>query len=90
MYVCLIRTRSCWADTILPVVSKEPSCSSLLVRESECVPTAKRTARGLSWNEEQSTGQRNRIQVSQQTANLLINAGKANWITARSDLVEAK
>lgn len=38
----------------------------------------------------ESTGQRNRIQVSQQTADLLIEAGKANWITPRRDLVAAK
>ena len=38
----------------------------------------------------ESTGQRNRIQISQQTADLLIEAGKGNWILARKDLVEAK
>ena len=38
----------------------------------------------------ESTGQRNRIQVSQQTADLLIQAGKENWILPRKDLVEAK
>lgn len=38
----------------------------------------------------ESTGQRNRIQVSQQTADLLIEAGKSNWITPRRDLVECK
>lgn len=38
----------------------------------------------------ESTGQRNRIQVSQQTADLLIKAGKENWIVPRKDPVEAK
>jgi class 3 adenylate cyclase len=38
----------------------------------------------------ESTGQRNRIQVSQQTADLLIEAGKDNWVVPRKDLVEAK
>jgi hypothetical protein len=38
----------------------------------------------------ESTGIRNRIQASQQTADLLIEAGKANWVTPRKDLVEAK
>ena len=38
----------------------------------------------------ESTGKRNRIQLSQQTADLLIEAGKSNWITPRSELVECK
>jgi class 3 adenylate cyclase len=38
----------------------------------------------------ESTGQRNRIQVSQFTADLLLAAGKGNWIQAREDLVHAK
>ncbi|KAG7352534.1 family 3 adenylate cyclase [Nitzschia inconspicua] len=38
----------------------------------------------------ESTGQRNRIQVSQQTADLLVEAGKENWVVPRKDLVEAK
>ena len=38
----------------------------------------------------ESTGQRNRIQVSQQTADLLVEAGKEGWVVPRKDLVEAK
>jgi Adenylate and Guanylate cyclase catalytic domain len=38
----------------------------------------------------ESTGIANRIQVSQQTADLLIAAGKEHWLTKRDDLVEAK
>ena len=38
----------------------------------------------------ESTGMRNRIQLSQATADLLINAGKAAWIAKRSEEVEAK
>jgi tetratricopeptide (TPR) repeat protein len=38
----------------------------------------------------QSTGQSNRIQLSEQTANLLIEAGKSAWIQPRRDLVNVK
>ena len=38
----------------------------------------------------ESTGLRNRIQLSQATADLLIKAGKQSWIIKRSDEVEAK
>ena len=38
----------------------------------------------------ESTGLRNRIQLSKATADLLIKAGKQSWITKRSDEVEAK
>jgi class 3 adenylate cyclase len=38
----------------------------------------------------ESTGQRNRIQMSQPTAQLLMDAGKKNWIQARKDVVHAK
>lgn len=38
----------------------------------------------------ESTGLRNRIQLSQATADLLIKAGKQSWIVKRSDEVEAK
>jgi hypothetical protein len=38
----------------------------------------------------ESTGQRNRIQVSQSTAQLLIAADKENWIQPRDDVVHAK
>jgi len=38
----------------------------------------------------ESTGQQNRIQVSQNTADLLIAAGKERWLTAREELVNAK
>jgi hypothetical protein len=38
----------------------------------------------------ESTGQRNRIQASQATADLLILAGKTNWIHSREELVHAK
>lgn len=41
-------------------------------------------------NRMESTGLRNRIQLSQATADLLIKAGKQSWITRRSDEVEAK
>ena len=38
----------------------------------------------------ESTGSPNKIQMSQETANLLIAAGKSNWIEERSEKVEAK
>jgi class 3 adenylate cyclase len=38
----------------------------------------------------ESTSERNKIQVSQATAELLIAAGKQHWVTARSELVKAK
>ena len=38
----------------------------------------------------ESTGLRNRIQLSQATADLLIKAGKQSWIIKRSDEIEAK
>jgi class 3 adenylate cyclase len=38
----------------------------------------------------ESTGLRDRIQVSQETADLLISAGKPNWIEPRADKVIAK
>jgi class 3 adenylate cyclase len=38
----------------------------------------------------ESTGVPNRIQVSSTTAELLIAAGKANWVKPRDELVEAK
>ena len=38
----------------------------------------------------ESTGFANRIQVSETTANLLIAAGKSNWVTPREDKVNAK
>ena len=38
----------------------------------------------------ESTGQRNRIQISVATATLLIESGKENWIQPREDLVHAK
>jgi class 3 adenylate cyclase len=38
----------------------------------------------------ESTGTRNRIQVSQATADLLIDAGKQDWVQPREDLVNAK
>ena len=36
------------------------------------------------------TGIRDRVQISQETADLLIGAGKANWVTKREDVVYAK
>ncbi len=38
----------------------------------------------------ESTSLRNRIQLSQATADLLIKAGKSSWIAKRSDEVQAK
>lgn len=38
----------------------------------------------------ESNGQKGRIQVSQTTADLLVDAGKEKWLTARKDLIEAK
>lgn len=38
----------------------------------------------------ESTGQRGRIQLSQETADLLIAAGKVEWVTLRDDKVHAK
>ena len=37
-----------------------------------------------------STGIRNRIQISQSTANLLNGSGKAHWVKPREDAVKAK
>jgi class 3 adenylate cyclase len=38
----------------------------------------------------ESTGMKNRIQVSQETADLIISGGKANWVELREDMVHAK
>jgi class 3 adenylate cyclase len=38
----------------------------------------------------ESTGERGRIQVSQETADLLMAAGKSHWLKARDDMVVAK
>eukprot|EP00977_Amphora_coffeiformis_P003945 scaffold792_cov163-Amphora_coffeaeformis.AAC.4 len=38
----------------------------------------------------ESTGAKNRIHVSEQTANLLISAGKQDWVQQRTDRVTAK
>jgi class 3 adenylate cyclase len=38
----------------------------------------------------ESTGEKNRIQVSKSTADLLIEAGKSYWVKPREDLVHAK
>jgi hypothetical protein len=38
----------------------------------------------------ESTGERNRVQVSQATADLLVMAGKQHWIQPREGLVDAK
>ena len=38
----------------------------------------------------ESTGERDRIQMSQETANLLLAAGKSSWIRPREDKVVAK
>ena len=37
-----------------------------------------------------SNGEKGRIHVSEQTANLLIEAGKAHWVTPRDEKIEAK
>jgi class 3 adenylate cyclase len=38
----------------------------------------------------ESSSQPNRLQVSQKTAELVVEAGKGHWLTARKDLVNAK
>jgi class 3 adenylate cyclase len=38
----------------------------------------------------ESTGKRDMIQVSEETAKLLISVGKSKWLVARDDLIEAK
>jgi hypothetical protein len=38
----------------------------------------------------ESTGIRNKIQISQATANLLVSSGKAHWIRPRKEKVQAK
>jgi hypothetical protein len=38
----------------------------------------------------ESTGLRDKIQLSQETADLLIAAGKTNWLSQREDIVNAK
>jgi hypothetical protein len=38
----------------------------------------------------ESTGLPNRIQISQATANLLIDASKGHWVKPREELVIAK
>jgi hypothetical protein len=38
----------------------------------------------------ESTGQRNKIHISQETANLITAAGKGHWVVPRPDLVVAK
>jgi Adenylate and Guanylate cyclase catalytic domain len=38
----------------------------------------------------ESNGIRDKIQVSQATADLLVAAGKSSWLKKRDDLIEAK
>lgn len=38
----------------------------------------------------ESTGAKDKIHISQATADLLIQSGKSNWIKPREDIVEAK
>ena len=38
----------------------------------------------------ESTGVKKKIQISQETAELIISAGKANWLKRREDIVHAK
>jgi hypothetical protein len=38
----------------------------------------------------ESNGLRDKIQISQSTADLLVNAGKSHWMQPREDLVNAK
>ena len=38
----------------------------------------------------ESTGIRDKVQITHATANLLVAAGKEHWITPRSDVIEAK
>ena len=38
----------------------------------------------------ESTGERGKIHLSEETADLIIDAGKQHWITARRDKVNAK
>ncbi len=38
----------------------------------------------------ESTGAPGKIQISQDTADLLVAAGKSHWLTAREDVVYAK
>ena len=38
----------------------------------------------------ESNGSRGRIQVSQETADLLVGAGKESWLTPREDKIVAK
>lgn len=38
----------------------------------------------------ESTGQRNKIQLSPDTAEILIKNGKADWVSKRNDLVQVK
>lgn len=38
----------------------------------------------------ESTGQRGKIQLSQETADLLVSAGKTEWLSLREDKVVAK
>lgn len=38
----------------------------------------------------ESTGVANRIQISQETAELIMDAGKTSWLTQRQDKVHAK
>ena len=38
----------------------------------------------------ESNGQKNRIHISQATADILIDKGKRHWLTQREDVIEAK
>ena len=38
----------------------------------------------------ESTGQRDKIQLSQDSADLLVDAGKGSWLSERSDMIHAK
>jgi class 3 adenylate cyclase len=53
----------------------------MLPKSNQTVNTASRI---------ESTGLPNRIHISQDTAELLVEAAKGHWVTAREELVSAK
>ena len=54
-----------------------------------CQRTLSLTSSSLFSNSS-STGEKNRIHISQETSDLLIQAGKRHWVVTRKDKVVAK
>lgn len=67
--------------------------SLLLYLKSEYAPTlilSHISSSSICLQRMESNGEKNKIQVSQDTADLLVSHGKESWVIKREDLVEAK